>query len=324
MTLKINISAVSYPTRGAFTISRSSVHQVDVVEVQLSDGNTTGRGECRPYPRYGDSVQSVTAELESLRNLIETGAIEEAHAQLTSGPAKNALDCAWLDYEAKRAQVPVWQNLGLAKPMPRETAYTLSWSSAEKMAEAAKTAQAYKFLKLKIGESGLGRVEAIAAARPDARLIIDANEALTYETLLTLLDSLSAFNITLIEQPLPADHKDTLPPSPFPICADEGLHTVDDLHRLWEQGYRAVNVKLDKCGGLRAGITLMQHAKEMGFLVMAGCMVSSSLAMAPMMMAESLCDVMDLDGPLLLANDIENGLTYDGPIIHPPKPALWG
>jgi len=324
VTLKLDIRAVSYPTCGAFTISRSSVHQVDVVELHLSDGQYTGRGECRPYPRYRDSVQSVTNELEALRNMIEGRSIEEAHAQLSSGPAKNALDCAWVDYEAKRTQVPVWQSLGLTEPMPRETAYTLSWSTAEKMAAAATAAQAYKFLKLKIGEDGLDRVEAIATARPDARLIIDANEALTQETLSNLLDRLSDLNITLIEQPLPADHTGKLPPSPFPICADEGLQTADDLHRLWEQGYRAVNVKLDKCGGIGAGVTLMRNAKEMGFLVMAGCMVSSSLAMAPMMMAESLCDVIDLDGPLLLSQDIQNGLNYDGPIIHPPEQALWG
>jgi len=324
VTLKMNIRAVSYPTRGAFTISRSTVYQVDLVELHITDGNVRGRGECRPYPRYGDNVQSVTAELENIRPLIEAGDIETGFTKLRSGPAKNVLDCAWLDFKAKQTQTPVWESLGLTKPKSRETAYTLSWSSADKMAEAAIAARDYKFLKLKIGENGVDHVKAIAAARPDARLIIDANEALNFETLSNLSNDLTGLNISLIEQPLPAGHSDTLPPSPFPICADEGLHTVDDLPRLWQQGYRAVNVKLDKCGGLQAGVTLMREAKERGFLIMAGCMVSSSLAMAPMMIAESLCDVIDLDGPLLLSKDIENGLEYDGPIIHPPKPIFWG
>ncbi|WP_427451234.1 dipeptide epimerase [Litorimonas sp. WD9-15] len=321
--MKMDIQAKSYPTRGEFKISRSTVRQVDIVELHLSDGQYLGRGECRPYARYKDTVESVTAQLDTIRHWISAGDVDAAYERLPPGPAKNVLDAAWLDFTAKKTGIPVWQQLGLAQPASRQTAFTLSWNDPQVMAEAAREAAAYPWLKLKIGESGLDRVLAVAKARPDAKLILDANEALTLDALPDFLAALTGLNIALIEQPLPAGHTGRLPESLFPICADEGLHTADDLTTLWEQGYRAVNVKLDKCGGLRAGVSLMREAKDMGFRVMAGCMVGSSLAMAPMMVAESLCDVIDLDGPLLLKEDITNGLKYEGPTVHPPTPDLW-
>lgn len=324
MSLTFKIQAKTYPTRGSFTISRSSISQIEIVEVQISDGDNIGRGECRPYPRYGDSVKSVSKQLEGIRPFIQKGDFNKAINQLPPGPARNAVDCAWLDFRAKQNDVPVWTAFDLPPPTPRETAFTLSWASPNIMADAAIRAADHKFLKLKIGENGLDHVKAITAARPDAKLIIDANEALTLNALETMLNAFSNFNIALIEQPLPAGHVEHLPSTHIPICADEGLHTVDDLPELWRLGYRAVNVKLDKCGGLTAGVKLMQDAKDIGFLVMAGCMVSTSLAMAPMMIAESLCDVIDLDGPLLLSKDIENGLNYNGAIVHPPNASLWG
>ena len=324
MKLQLNIRAVSYPTKGEFKISRSTVRHVDLVEVNLSDGEHRGRGECRPYARYNDTVESVTAQLETVRALVLDGDPETACLALPTGPARNALDCAWLDLKAKQSGEPVWKSLSLKRPQSRETAFTLSWDSSDVMTQAAKDARRYKWLKLKIGEGGLDRVLAVAAARPDAKLILDANEALTLETLPEFLKPLSGLNIALIEQPLHAGHETDLPQSPIPICADEGLHTSQDLKALWRQGYRAVNVKLDKCGGLNEGVSLMREAREMGFLVMAGCMVSSSLSMAPMMIAESLCDVIDLDGPLLLSHDIDGGLLYEGPMIHPPERELWG
>ncbi len=324
MNLTFKSLEKTYPTRGAFTISRSSIHQIEVVEVEISDGSHIGRGECRPYPRYGDSVKSVSSQLEKLRPLIEKGDIDLAKCQLPPGPARNALDCAGLDFRAKQSGVAVWEILDLVRPNLRETAFTLSWASPENMAKSALEASDHRFLKIKIGENGQDHIKAITAARPDAKLIIDTNEALTSKALSIMLSQFSEYNIVLIEQPLPAGHEKPLPSSHIPICADEGLHTSQDLAELWRLGYRAVNVKLDKCGGLTEGVKLMRDAKDMGFLVMAGCMVSSSLAMAPMMTAESLCDVIDLDGPLLLSMDIENGLHYDGAIIHPPKTSLWG
>lgn len=322
--MKMDIHAKSYPTRGEFKISRSTVSQVNVVELHLSAGEFVGRGECRPYARYNDTVESVVAELEALRHLISEGDVNGACDSLPAGPARNVLDAAWLDFTAKKTGLPVWQRLNLPKPKARETAFTLSWNVPQTMAEAAMEAAAYPWLKLKIGEGGIDRVIAVAEARPDAKLILDANEALTLNALPDFLNALKGLNIALIEQPLPAGHVGQLPESSVPICADEGLHTAEDLPRLWTQGYRAVNVKLDKCGGLRAGVALMREARALGFVVMAGCMVGSSLAMAPMMVAEGLCDVIDLDGPLLLDGDIEGGLNYEGPIIYPPKRELWG
>lgn len=325
MNFTLQITRHNFPTRTAFAISRSTVTHVTVIQVKLFDGTHMGRGECRPYPRYNQAPESVTAELESVRKLIELARIDEALASLKDkSAARNALSSAWLDYRAKALDMSAAQLLEVTPPVPRETAFTLSWGSVETMVAAAEQASDYPWLKIKIGETGLDQVLAVAKARPDARLIIDANEALNSETLPSFLNRLSGLNIALVEQPLPAGHLDHLPETNLIICADEDLHSIDDLDRLWQLGYRAVNVKLDKCGGPLAARDLILRAKDMGFTVMAGCMVGSSLAMAPMMTLESLCDVIDLDGALLLAKDIENGLVYDGAIVHPPSKLLWG
>jgi len=242
MNFTLQITRHNFPTRTAFSISRSTVTHVTVIQVKLFDGTHMGRGECRPYPRYNQTPESVTAELESVRKLIELGRVDEALASLKDkSAARNALSSAWLDYRAKAADMTAAQLLDVTPPIPRETAFTLSWGSVETMVAAAKQASDYPWLKIKIGESGLEQVLAVAKARPDARLIIDAI-----------------------------------------------------------------------------------RAKDMGFAVMAGCMVGSSLAMAPMMTLESLCDVIDLDGALLLAKDVDHGLVYDGAIVHPPSKLLWG
>ena len=325
MNFTLQITRHNFPTRTAFSISRSTVTHVTVIQVKLFDGTHMGRGECRPYPRYNQTPESVTAELESVRKLIELGRVDEALASLKDkSAARNALSSAWLDYRAKAADMTAAQLLDVTPPIPRETAFTLSWGSVETMVAAAKQAADYPWLKIKIGESGLEQALAVAKARPDARLIIDANEALNSETLPSFLNKLSGLNIALVEQPLPAGHLDHLPETNLIICADEGLHSIDDLDRLWQLGYRAVNVKLDKCGGPLAARDLILRARDMGFTVMAGCMVGSSLAMAPMMTLESLCDVIDLDGALLLAEDVDHGLVYDGAIVHPPSKLLWG
>jgi len=245
---------------------------------------------------------------------------------LPAGPALNALDCALWDLRAKMTATPIWDLLGTAKPQSRQTAFTLSIDSPKNMAKAAIDAAMYPVLKIKIGsQDSLECVKAVCAARPNAQLIVDANEAIKPSELTTFHSALLGHNIALIEQPLPAgmDTKNRLP-SGLSYCADESLHTEADLPRLKAAGYKAVNVKLDKCGGITAALTLMKAAKDMGFEVMAGCMVGSSLAMAPMMTLESLADYIDLDGPLLLAGDIENGLHYNGAWVHPPSAELWG
>ncbi len=325
MKFTLQIKTHSFPTRTAFRISRSSVTAVQVIQVELSDGMHIGRGECRPYPRYNQTPDSVTADLEEVRTEIESGQIETALKSLQKkSAARNALESAWLDYQAKASGVSAAGLLGVAEPTPRQTAFTLSWGSVESMAAAAAEAQIYPWLKIKIGETGLDQVLAVAKARPDAQLIIDANEALNADTLPSFLDTLSGLNIALIEQPLPAGHTESFPETDLIICADEGLHSIEDLERLWQLGYRAVNVKLDKCGGPLAARDLILRAKAMGFTVMAGCMVGSSLAMAPMMTLESLCDIIDLDGALLLAEEVVYGLKYEGATVHPPVKALWG
>ena len=325
MKFRLDIHTRSFPTRTAFRISRTSVTAVDVVQVMLSRESDIGRGECRPYPRYNQTVESVTADLESVRDEIESGDVTAALSRLrSSGAARNALESAWLDYQCKNSSMSAARLLGVTAPSPRQTAFTLSWGSVDSMTAAAKAAADYPWLKIKIGEGGLPQVLAVADARPNASLIIDANEALDPATVPRFLDALSGLNIALIEQPLPAGHLEPLPDTSLILCADEGLHTIDDLDNLWQLRYRAVNVKLDKCGGPVAARDLILRAKEKGFTVMAGCMVGSSLAMAPMMTLESLCDIIDLDGALLLADDVDNGLRYDGATVFPPSRQLWG
>ena len=325
MAFSLNISCAAYPTRTPFRISRSTVNAVQVVQLSIGDGEHIGRGECRPYPRYDQTVESVMTDLETVRRIIERGNIVAALAHLdTSKAARNALESAWVDFRAKQSGQSAAQILGVAAPKARETAFTLSWGSAAQMEAAARDAAQYPWLKVKVGVDGVPQIRAVAKARPDAKLIIDANEALDEASLPAFLDALSGLNIALIEQPLPAGHTSKLPNTGLIICADEGLHSRADLPALWAQGYRAVNVKLDKCGGPIAARDLIWAAKDIGFTVMAGCMVGSSLAMAPMATLESLCDIIDLDGALLLAEDIGHGLTYEAATIYPPSPQLWG
>ncbi|WP_409431840.1 dipeptide epimerase [Litorimonas sp. RW-G-Af-16] len=317
-----------WPVAGTFRIARSALTEIHTVWVTLTDGHYQGRGECRPYARYGDNVESVTAEIEALRPRIEGGMrLRELQFALPPGPARNALDCAMWDLEAKRQGTSVTALLPAPPPQSRQTAFTLSLDTPEGMADAAIAAKQYPLLKIKIGhEHGLECVRAVYAARPDADLIVDANEAIAPDELHNFYDQVAHLRIALIEQPITAgtERVGQLPQGPIPFCADESLHTVDDLAALSSFGYRAVNVKLDKCGGLSAAHALMQRAKADGFSVMAGCMVASSLAMAPMMILESYADYIDLDGPLLLAKDCEDGLVYDKGIIRPPSAALWG
>lgn len=326
---QLKVNTKTWPVAGSFRIAHGSVTEVHVVEVEISDGSYIGRGECRPYARYGETPENVTAQIMNVSDTInagiDTGGLQDL---LPAGAARNAVDCALWDFKAKQNRTPVWKTLGLSKPKPRITAFTLSIDSPARMAKAAIEARKYPILKLKIGgKAGLESCLAVLDARPDAELIIDANEALTPAELVTFRSALAHAPVLLIEQPVKAEIFDQVEyaPEKLPVfCADESLHTRADLQRLWDAGYRAVNVKLDKCGGLTEGVALMRQAKSMGFLIMSGCMVGTSLAMAPMMILESFADFIDLDGPLLLAKDIENGLQFDGAIINTPRQALWG
>lgn len=326
---QLNVNAKTWPVAGNFRIAHGSVKEVHVVELSITDGTHIGRGECRPYARYDETPTSVISQIETIRTEIEAGLTpENLQSLLPAGAARNAVDCALWDLKAKQQSRPIWEILGIPKPTPRITAFTLSIDNPTNMAKAALAAKQFPVLKLKIdGLKGLDACMTVLQARSDAQLIIDANESLTANELSVFRDKLAHAPILLIEQPLKTDDFDKIEnaPNALPIlCADESLHTRNDLDALWAAGYRAVNVKLDKCGGLTEALETIKTAKEMGFLIMAGCMVGTSLAMAPMAILESYADFIDLDGPLLLAKDIKNGLRYEGPTLHPPKISLWG
>jgi L-Ala-D/L-Glu epimerase / N-acetyl-D-glutamate racemase len=323
------VSTQIWPIAGSFRIAHGSVEKISVIRVEISDSANTGCGECRPYPRYNETPETVSAQILAISEQICSGlTTDELQSLMPAGAARNAVDCALWDLRAKQTKTPVWALLELPKPQPRTTAFTLSINSPEHMAKAALKARKYPILKLKIeGIAGLNSCLAVLNARPDAQLIIDANESLSPDELTTFRTTLSNAPILMIEQPLQADRFDEIDNAEnvLPIlCADESLHTRADLAKLWDAGYRAVNVKLDKCGGLTEAFTLMRAAKSMGFTIMSGCMVGTSLAMAPMLMLESLADVIDLDGPLLLARDVKNGLKYDDAVVHSPSRKLWG
>lgn len=319
----------SWPVRGSFTISRSSLKEIVVVTATITENGYKGRGECRPYTRYNETAETVTLDIENVRPSIETGVSNnDLLALLPAGAARNAIDCALWDLKAKQGNTSVSELLNLPQPQKRTTAYTLSIDSPAKMRISAQKAAQYPILKIKIGgPEGLISCLAILDARPDAQLIIDANEALKIEDIKSFKKQLKSLPIIMIEQPIPSGQDDLTPylPDELPIfCADESLHTEKDLDGLWSLGYRAINVKLDKCGGLTAGLNLMKTAKSKGFIIMAGCMVGTSLAMAPMMILESYADYIDLDGPLLLGKDRDNKIIYEGANIMPASPKLWG
>ncbi len=326
---QLKLRVVNWPVAGVFRISRSALTEITTVIVEITENGETGRGECRPYARYDETADTVLSEIEKVKADIESGAsIETLQSLLPAGAARNALDCALWDLKSRLVQKPVWSLLSCSEPQPRITAYTLSVDHIDKMEAAAKAAAQYPLLKIKVADwDSISAVERILSVRPDAKIIVDANEAFTVDALPELLDRLNHPHIALIEQPLPAGKDDfgTIDFAGKPaICADESVHNAEDLDRLWASGYRAVNIKLDKTGGLTAAHDMMVAAKAKGFTIMAGCMVASSLGMAPMMVLESFSDFIDLDGPLLLGRDIENGLIYEDATINPPTPALWG
>ena len=298
-----------------------------MVVAEIADGAHLGRGEAVPYGRYGEDVASVLAQIEDVRSAMEAGADRLAlQGLLPPGAARNALDCALWDLEAKQAGVRAWTLAGLARLDPVKTCLTLSLGPPEQMAEAARREARRPMLKLKIGgPDDLDRVEAVRAAAPKTRLIVDANEALSFDQLRRLAPAFARLDIQLIEQPLPAGEDAELAgyQSPVPLCADESLHTTADLAAC-EGRYSHVNVKLDKAGGLTEALSLVRAARARGFGLMVGSMVATSLGVAPALLLAQGAAVVDLDGPLLLARDREPGLSITGSMIAPPPPELWG
>jgi L-alanine-DL-glutamate epimerase-like enolase superfamily enzyme len=327
MSIVLSVRCERWPIAGAFTISRGSKTEAEVVVAELTDGTFTGRGECTPYPRYGETVPGVAAAIASFANDIRDGLDRVAlQCALPAGAARNALDCAFIDLEAKRANLPAHELLGLALPRPRLTAYTISLDSPQRMAEAAAAAAARPLLKIKLGGAGdPERIAAIRNAAPDAELIADVNEGWRPEDLAANLAACGAAGVTLVEQPLPAADDAALATiaRTVPVCADESVHDRATLRTLVGK-YDAVNIKLDKTGGLTEALALAAEARMLGFDLMVGCMIATSLAIAPALLVAVDARVIDLDGPLLLARDRPNGLRYDGSIVYPASGALWG
>lgn len=323
----LDVRIERFPISGTFTISRGSKTEAVVVVAELRDGHLVGRGECVPYARYGETPEQVRADIDALSADIRAGLDRAAlQARLGPGAARNALDCALWDLEAKRSGMPVHVLAGLPEPTSLVTAFTLSLDTPEAMAAAALAARR-PLLKLKLGggvEDG-ARLAAVRQAVPDARLIVDANEGWTPETLQDQLAACADAGVELIEQPLPAGADEILREirRPIPICADESVHDRASLAGLAGK-YDAVNIKLDKAGGLTEALAMAAAAHAQGFAVMVGCMLATSLAMAPAVLVAQGARVVDLDGPLLLARDRENGLRYEGATVFPPSPALWG
>jgi L-Ala-D/L-Glu epimerase len=316
-----------WPLAAPFVIARGAKTEAHVIVVEISDGPHLGRGEAVPYARYGESMASAMAQVLVVQPHVAEGLDRQGLQQLLPpGAARNAVDCALWDLEAKRTGQPAWAAAGLARLDPVKTAFTLGLDEPGAMAEAARIAARRPMLKLKLGGADdLDRVRAVREAAPRTRLIVDANEALDFDTLRRLAPELVRLDVKLIEQPLPAAQDEALEgwTSPLMLCADESLRTRAELDACARR-YGSVNIKLDKAGGLTEALALKAEAQALGLQIMVGCMVATSLAMAPALILAQGAEVVDLDGPLLLARDREPGLTFVGSMIEPPRPALWG
>lgn len=325
--LGLSARAENWPLAAAFVISRGSKTEAVVVVCEIADGPHRGRGEAVPYARYGETVTGVLAQIEAVRGRVEAGADRAAlQALLPAGAARNAIDCALWDLEAKRAGVRAWELAGRARLDPLNTCFTISLGSPEAMAKAARANARRPMLKLKIaGADDLDAVAAVHAAAPRARLIVDANEGLSFEALRRIAPDLARLGVKLVEQPLPAAEDGALEgyESPVPLCADESLHTRAELATCARR-YGLINIKLDKAGGLTEALALADEARGRGLGLMVGCMVATSLAMAPAMIVAQGAAFVDLDGPLLLRRDRAPGLVITGSVLEPPSPELWG
>lgn len=325
--LTLSVRVQHWPIRGNFTIARGSKTEAVVVVAEIGDGSTTGRGECVPYARYGESVDGVVAAIENLRPELGRG-LDRSRLEelLPPGAARNAVDCALWDLEAKQTRRTIAERIGLAPLKALPTAFTISLGSPALMAAQAHGASAHPLLKLKLGGDGdADRMRAVRDAVPDARLIVDANEAWDADQVQPLLAVAAETGIELVEQPLPADHDAMLAKiaHDVPICADESAHDSASLEQLVGR-YDAVNIKLDKTGGLTEALRMSNRARAHGLKIMVGCMVATSLAMAPAVLVAQTADWVDLDGPLLLARDRGAALAYENGDVYPPSPALWG
>jgi len=327
MPRHLSVKIDSFPLKRAFNISRGAKTAADVVTCAITDNGVSGWGECVPYKRYGETVEGVLEAIEALAGPISEGMTrQDLQNVMKPGAARNAIDCALWDLEAKLSGIRVATTACHILPRPVPTAVTISLGEPAEMADEARAHSSQKLLKVKVGTSDdRARMHAVASAARDAEIILDANEGWDESNIREHLLLAAELHIGLIEQPLPAGKDDILAhiPHPVPICADESVHTVADLQSLSDR-YDAINIKLDKTGGLTEALLMRDRARELGFGVMVGCMVGSSLAMAPAVLLAQDADWVDLDGPLLMAKDRSPGLTYSGSLVSPPSPDLWG
>ena len=326
MSRKVTISSTPWPIRGSFTISRGSKTEAVVLNVYIEEDGIKAQGECVPYPRYGESVESVSAQITEILPALEAGMTRtELQDAMPAGAGRFAVDAALWDLEAKKTDKRAWEIAGI--PMePATTVYTLSLSDPETMEQDARDNQDKPLLKLKLGGEGdLARVAAVRKGHPTARIVVDANEAWTKEVYNAIVPELVKLGVEMIEQPFPAGDDDLLKEldRPITICADESCHDRASLPKLVGK-YDMINIKLDKTGGLTEALAMKLEAEKLGFEIMTGCMLGSSLAMAPAMVVAQGSKVVDLDAPLLLAEDCEPGLVFTGVEIAPPEKALWG
>ena len=327
VTLTLSVRIERWPIAGTFTISRGAKIEAVTVVAEIGQDGLSGRGECVPYPRYGETPEGSAAALEAMQEVVRGGLDRTGlQAAMPACAARNALDCAMIDLEAKRSGRRAWDLLACAPPQASVTAYTISLATPETMAAAAAKAAHRPLLKIKLGGGDdPARIAAVRAAAPRSELIVDANEGWTSDDLERNLAACAQAGVTLVEQPLPAGRDDLLARirRPVAICADESVHDRNSLDGLRER-YDAVNIKLDKTGGLTEALAMADAARALGFDIMVGCMVGTSLSMAPAMLLTPLARIIDLDGPLLLARDRDDGLRYVGSIVYPPEPGLWG
>ena len=312
-----------FPLAQVFRISRGARTQAEVVTVIYEKDGIIGRGECVPYAPYNETSESVTKQIEDLPDNIDKETLQET---LPPGAARNAVDCALWDFECKKLDQRIWETANIQKPEKNITAYTLSLDKPENMFKQAEKNSNRPLLKIKLGTANdMPRLEAVRKGAPSAEIIVDANEGWDAEVYSQLAPKLVKLGVKLVEQPLPADKDDDLIglPRPLPICADESCHDRKSLEKLIGK-YDFVNIKLDKTGGLTEALLLKNKALEAGFKIMVGCMVGSSLAMAPATLIAQNATFVDLDGPLLLAQDRQHGLLYDESWVHPPVKDLWG
>ena len=312
-----------FPLAHVFRISRGARTQAEVVTVTIEKDGVTGRGECVPYARYNETLESVIKQVESLPADIDKETLQDT---LPPGAARNAVDCALWDFECKKRDQRIWKIAGIQVPEQKITAYTLSLDEPKNMFKQAEKNSNRPLLKIKLGTpNDMPRLEAVRKGAPNSEIIVDANEGWDAELYSQLAPELVRLGVKLVEQPLPADQDGDLIglPRPVPICADESCHDRKSLEKLIGK-YDFVNIKLDKTGGLTEALKLKDKALEAGFKIMVGCMVGSSLAMAPATLIAQNATFVDLDGPLLLAHDRRHGLLYDESWVHPPSKDLWG